>query len=347
MVRTNEKIDQTFKGSLKNDPDKKNPKHGLACEYLFEKLREKQYLKEIVWLKVNLKNEYRTVVVEKIKELIRQYKKEKEEIKSYKETLFTLKVEQDNLCNLDWDGMDDETFKKEIEKNNKIERRIEHYEREIERLNEHFKISSHNIKQFLECRATIFRLLSQLRNPIFLQCFKKVIYDKHVIPSRCIEAPINSLTLRGRRTNSVIGFADVLIPYSNLSHAEVSYRNRNYKGDNIEINIDAHIFYFIEKDTLQVKEEYDHSFFSSQNVCKYRNCTLGEVKISKQTAEDVLQQINQYHEYVTPSQTFVCLDYEDVQLKNLAKNSKIEVVKLGQKFIEFCENRPVEEIEEI
>ena len=346
MARTNEKIDQTFKSYLKNDPDKKNPKHGLACEYLFEKLREKQYQKEIDWLKINLKSNYKEIVAKEIKELIRDLKSNRKIVKSSKETLFTLKVEQDNICDLDWAGMDDETFRKEEKKDKEIERRIDHYETQIKRLNEDCKRCLDNIKKYLECRTKIFHLLQQLKNPIFLQCFKKVIYDKHIIPSKCIEAPINSLTIKGRRTNSVIGFADVLIPYSKLDDASVS--SESYKwSDDFKVYLTANIFYFIERDTLQIKKVYDHLYFSSRKVLKYSNCTLGEVKISKQPAENVLQHINQYHEFVNPTQTFVCLDYEDAQLKNLAKNSKIEVVKLGQKFIEFCENRPAEEIEEI
>ena len=140
--------------------------------------------------------------------------------------------------------------------------------------------------------------------------------------------------------------ADVLIPYSELDHAAVSWQGYNF-ADDFKVYLDAHIFYFMERDTLQIKNLDDTFYYFKRYIDKYENCTLGEVKISKQTAEDVLQHINQYHEFVNPTQTFICLDYEDTQLKNLTKNSKIEVVKLGPKFIEFCENRPEEKIEEI
>jgi hypothetical protein len=338
MARVNEKIDQTFKGSLKNDPDKKNPKHGLACEYLFEKLREKQYQKEIHWLKINLKDQYKKIVIKEIKKLIDALKTNRSYIVLHTETLLNKEKELNNSEKPE--NPDDYTTSYA-----RLKSDIYSKKSEIERFESNNKIFKTNIKNFLKCRTEIFRLLNQLRNPIFLQCFKKVIYDKHIIPSKCIEAPIKSLTIKGRRTKSVIGFADVLIPYSNLDYAGVSHNG--YIWDDMEVNLTGHIFYFIKKDTLQIKKEYDPLFFSDRNVCKYSNCTLGEVKISKQTAEDVLQHINQYHEYVSPTQTFVCLDYEDPQLKNLTENSKIKVVKLGQKFIEFCENRPAEKIEEI
>jgi len=339
MARTNEKIDQTFKGSLKHDPDKKNPKHGLACEYLFEKLREKQYLKEIDWLKINLKDSRRYVVKE-VKKLIKEIKDKRSKIIDQVNLLSDQKQEISTLEKPDHE--DYHCF----HRYSQLARDIRYGKDQIKSYNSSIKTLKNNLKKFLKCRTKIFRLLSQLKNPIFLQCFKKVIYDKYIIPSKCIESPINSLTMRGRRTNSVIGFADVLIPYSELDKETVSSTGYDF-SDDFKVDLYANIYHFITVDTLQIKKQYQDSvYFDSYNE-KYENCTLGEVKISKQTAEDVLQQINQYHEFINPNQTFICLDYEDTQLKNLAKNSKIEVVKLGQKFIEFCENRPVEEIEEI
>tara|TARA_R100001463_G_scaffold41641_1_gene87799 strand:- start:31 stop:1050 length:1020 start_codon:yes stop_codon:yes gene_type:complete len=339
MARTNEKIDQTFKGSLKNDPDKKNPKHGLACEYLFEKLREKQYLKEIDWLKINLKNS-RKHIIKEIKELIKEIKAKRSERARRIESLSDQKIE---ISTLEKPEYEDNRY---VHRYSQLERDITYEEGQIQHCNSRIKTLENNLKQFLKCRTKIFRLLSQLKNPIFLQCFKKVIYDKYIIPSKCIESPINSLTLRGRRTNSVIGFADVLIPYSELDQETISWTGYNF-SDDFKVDLCANIYHFITVDTLQIKKQYQSSVYFDIHNEKYKNCTLGEVKISKQTGEDVLQQINQYHEFLNPTQTFICLDYEDTQLKNLAKNSKIEVVKLGQKFIEFCENRPVEKIEEI
>ena len=63
MTRTNENISKSiskksYASNLKNDADRKNPRHGLACEYLFEVLREKQFYKEMLWLCINLRKEY-------------------------------------------------------------------------------------------------------------------------------------------------------------------------------------------------------------------------------------------------------------------------------------------------
>ena len=79
----------------------------------------------------------------------------------------------------------------------------------------------------------------------------------------------------------------------------------------------------------------------------WTNSTLGEVKIAKQESEEVLQQINLYHELVFPTETYVCLDYEDTQLLGLAKDSKIQVLRLGSGFQDFCDNRPDQKLEEI
>ena len=75
MTRTNEKISKSiskksYATNLKNDIDRKDPRHGLACEYVFEKLREKQFLKEIVWLYQKLLKEYKRRVRPLIKEKI-------------------------------------------------------------------------------------------------------------------------------------------------------------------------------------------------------------------------------------------------------------------------------------
>ena len=80
---------------------------------------------------------------------------------------------------------------------------------------------------------------------------------------------------------------------------------------------------------------------------EWSNSTLGEVKIAKQESEEVLQQINLYHELVFPTKTYICLDYQDSQLLNLTKDSKIQVNCLGTKFDEFCKNRPDQKLEEI
>ena len=60
-----------------------------------------------------------------------------------------------------------------------------------------------------------------------------------------------------------------------------------------------------------------------------------------------LHNINFYHELISPTRTYICLDYQDTQLLNLTKDSTIQVNCLGNKFEEFCKNRPIQKLEEI
>jgi hypothetical protein len=47
MTRTNERISQTYKTSLKEDPQRKDPKHLDACIYAFQRLRCKMFESEL------------------------------------------------------------------------------------------------------------------------------------------------------------------------------------------------------------------------------------------------------------------------------------------------------------
>lgn len=298
MTRTNEKISKSilkksYATNLKNDADRKNPRHGLACEYLFEVLREKQFYKEMLWLCINLRKEYKKEIIPLVKQKIKDIK------------------------NLD----------KEIEKNLDI---ISNYKNEL--------------KLIFKCRSKIFELINTVelglktKNSIFLIDFQKNIYNKIIIPSHCIEKPINSISMGRRgsnRTNTIVAFADVFIPYSGLDLVEISVYN-HYKFD---IILKTNIGKFLPNANPE-----HYKYFSWD---KWSNSTLGEVKIAKQQSEEVLQQINFYHELVFPTKTYICLDYQDSQLLNLTKDSKIQVNCLGSKFEEFCKNRPDQKLEEI
>ena len=298
MTRTNEKISKSilkksYATNLKNDADRKNPRHGLACEYLFEVLREKQFYKEMLWLCINLRKEYKKEIIPLVKQKIKDIK------------------------NLD----------KEIEKNLDI---ISNYKNEL--------------KLIFKCRSKIFELINTVelglktKNSIFLIDFQKNIYNKIIIPSHCIEKPINSISMGRRgsnRTNTIVAFADVFIPYSGLDLVEISVYN-HYKFD---IILKTNIGKFLPNANPE-----HYKYFSWD---KWSNSTLGEVKIAKQQSEEVLQQINFYHELVFPTKTYICLDYQDSQLLNLTKDSKIQVICLGSKFEEFCKNRPDQKLEEI
>ena len=202
-----------------------------------------------------------------------------------------------------------------------------------------------DLKSIFKCRSKIFELINSItlglktKNSIFLIDFQKNIYNKIIIPSHCIEKPINSISMgRDRkRTNTIVAFADVFIPYSGLDIVDLRVYD-DYQDD-LEIIFKTNISrYFRNTDTN------DYMYFSWD---EWSNSTLGEVKIAKQESEEVLQQINLYHELVFPTKTYICLDYQDSQLLNLTKDSKIQVNCLGTKFDEFCKNRPDQKLQEI
>ena len=202
-----------------------------------------------------------------------------------------------------------------------------------------------DLKLIFKCRSKIFELMNTIltgiktKNSIFLIDFQKNIYNKIIIPSHCIEKPINSISMsRGSyRTNTIVAFADVFIPYSGLDIVDLRVYD-DYQDD-IEIIFKTNISRYLPDANLE-----HYKYFSWD---KWSKSTLGEVKISKQESEEVLQQINLYHELVFPTKTYICLDYQDSQLLNLTKDSKIQVNRLGTKFEEFCKNRPDQELEEI
>jgi len=68
---------------------------------------------------------------------------------------------------------------------------------------------------------------------------------------------------------------------------------------------------------------------------------LGEVKISKEPAENVLQQINFYmHTISTVRETYVLTDYDCADLQRLVEGTNIKVFRLGQRFEKWIASRP-------
>ena len=80
----------------------------------------------------------------------------------------------------------------------------------------------------------------------------------------------------------------------------------------------------------------------------YFSATLGEVKITKEPAENVLQQVNFYLSYLQDIQTvYIVTDYDPGDLKRLCVGTKIKVYRLGQVFEQWLANRTNPETEEI
>lgn len=68
---------------------------------------------------------------------------------------------------------------------------------------------------------------------------------------------------------------------------------------------------------------------------------LGEVKIAKEPAESVLQQINFYLSFLHDVQTvYVLTDYDPQDLQRICLGTKIKVFRLGQRFEQWLASRP-------
>lgn len=75
---------------------------------------------------------------------------------------------------------------------------------------------------------------------------------------------------------------------------------------------------------------------------------LGEVKITRQPAEQVLQQVNFYKRYLNYVQrTYILVDYDCSDLQRLTEGSDIKVFRLGQRFEEWIQSRPKPEAPEL
>lgn len=77
-------------------------------------------------------------------------------------------------------------------------------------------------------------------------------------------------------------------------------------------------------------------------------CWLGEVKITQEPAENVLQQVNFYVNYLERfTGAYILTDYDPAELKRLCAGTKIKVYRLGQRFEDWLATRTVPVTEEL
>ena len=131
--------------------------------------------------------------------------------------------------------------------------------------------------------------------------------------SRCINVPIVS----GKFVN---GFADVVLP-GNFALL-VKLNEQSLSAGFLELEWTAH------------KSENQYNFI------------LGEVKITPEPAENIIQQIAFYREYLHAKKVIILVDYDAPQLKRMTEGSDIFVYRLGNAFEEWCAEQLNPEIDE-
>lgn len=130
--------------------------------------------------------------------------------------------------------------------------------------------------------------------------------------SQCVNVPIVS----GKFVN---GFADVVLPGDlDLS---VSLNKQALAAGGLELEWKAY-------------SEKQHNFI------------LGEIKITPEPAENIIQQIAFYRQYLHAKKVIILVDYDAPQLKRMTAGSDISVYRLGNAFEEWCAKQLNPEIDE-
>lgn len=166
----------------------------------------------------------------------------------------------------------------------------------------------------LDCKQKIDLLdLIILENKIDVNYLAGLVRSQ-IASSDYVNVPISS----GKFVN---GFADVFLK-------GVSYLNIDFEGlHNLDIKWSARVG--------------TSECYGGQN-----GSVLGEVKITPEPAENIIQQIAFYRQYVSVAEVIILVDYAAPQLKRMTENSDIYVYRLGKTFEEWCSHRPQPDVEE-
>jgi hypothetical protein len=224
------------------DKDRSNPRHGLACEYLLDRLIDQNVFPKLQELKVNAIKHFLEYKTQQITELNCKYK------------------------NLQYQSKWHVSASKEAE----------------------------HVMNSVNEQTLLLSRVHQAAETITESEMQQVMH-KAMPPSRFISVPIAS----GKFVN---GFADLLLNQSP---------------------------YFYFDDDLSLKTALCHSHGS----------ILGEVKITPEPAENVIQQIAFYRKFIDVSEVIILIDYDAPQLKRMTEGSDVKVYRLGAKFDKWCSTK--------
>lgn len=79
--------------------------------------------------------------------------------------------------------------------------------------------------------------------------------------------------------------------------------------------------------------------FADVFIDHYGKRLLGEVKITKQSAESILQQVNFYELHLRPQTTYILTDFDCSDLQRMVEGTHIKVFRLGRRFEQWLASR--------
>ncbi len=252
------------------DKDRSNQRHGLACEYLFDRLLHERLIDKAQDRATKLFNVYRDTIYRDMKALKESYIKAEERFEELDDK--------------------DSTYAKR-------------YKETMEKSKSKFEEKSPYAKKLRDYKGTVSAgsLLDGIAD--------EVPATNHInVPIRC--------------GNYVNGFADVLFDrhlYGRLNEVEVENGDLRF-------------------------------WWTGPSTCKSGSSgdvVLGEIKITPEPAENVIQQIAFYRQFIPGvDRVIILVDYEAPTLKRLAEGSDIEVYRLGDKFEDWITKREQPTVEE-
>jgi hypothetical protein len=132
------------------------------------------------------------------------------------------------------------------------------------------------------------------------------------------------------------------ISYSNFINVPI--KNKNYINGFADILISKHLRLTVEPKRFDntLKLIFSPLFvdsWSKEREIPFNLRILGEVKITPEPAENILQQIKFYREFVEVTRVVILVDFDAPDLQRLVKGSDIELYRLGDKFETWVKNR--------